>query len=245
MNKLILASSKSKDRLSFWKQGLEGFVGTTLLIDSLGRLQDDVVRTKPEVLLLDFDLLGLDSFNGLNGVVNLRRLCAETKIIVLSDELSEGVEWELLKAGVRGCCRNDIKPEFLNQVVIAVQQGELWMRRALTGRLIDELGKTTSKNKAYRASLGILNKLTQREYDIAVRVGKGQSNKQIAQSCAITERTVKAHLTEVYLKLGVTDRLNLALAISAEDRAGFVNSDNVLIAGFAQPAPSRLRRIDG
>jgi two-component system NarL family response regulator len=99
-----------------------------------------------------------------------------------------------------------------------VQQGELWIRRTLTCRLIDELGKTSAKNKAYRTSLGMLNKLTQREYDIAVRVGNGESNKQIANACAITERTVKAHLTEVFLKLGVTDRLNLALVLSADER---------------------------
>jgi DNA-binding NarL/FixJ family response regulator len=141
----------------------------------------------------------------------------------------------MLKAGVRGCCRNDINPKLLEHVVMAIQQGELWIRRTLTCRLIDELGKTTSKNKAYRASIGLLNHLTQREYDIAVRVGNGDSNRQIAQSCAISERTVKAHLTEVYLKLGVTDRLNLALVLSADNRNGLANSDSPLSGSHAQP----------
>lgn len=217
---LILACSNNKDRLSTWKQSLNGYVVTTLLITKLDPLWDDVVRIKPEVLLLDFGLPGL---NNIYGISNLRRLCTETKIIVLGSAISEGMEWELLQAGVRGCCRNDITPLVLNQIVTAVQQGELWIRRTLTCRLIDELGKTTSKNKAYRASLGLLNKLTQREFDIAMCVGNGQSNKQIAQSCAITERTVKAHLTEVYLKLGVSDRLNLALALTSDNRNGHAN----------------------
>lgn len=219
MINLILASS-NENRLALWKRGLKDFVSNTLIIDRLDTLRDDVVRIKPQVLLLDFDLLGS------NGVVDLRRLCVETKTIIMSGDISEDLEWELLKAGIRGCCRNDIKPQLLKQVVVAVQDGELWVRRTLTCRLVDELGKTTSKNKAYRATLGLLNTLTQREYDIAVRVGNGESNKLIALSCEITERTVKAHLTEIYLKLGVTDRLNLALALSADNRSALANSDS-------------------
>jgi len=212
MNNLILASS-CQNRLASWKLGLDGFVSTSLVIEGLGTLRDDVVQVKPKVLLLDFDLLGS------NGASGLRNICAETKTIVIGGAISEDMEWELLKAGVRGCCQTDINPGFLRQVVEAVQQGELWIRRTLTCRLIDELGRSTAKNRAYRSSLSSLNKLTQREYDIAVRVGNGESNKQIAHSCGITERTVKAHLTEVFIKLGVTDRLNLALVLSADDRS--------------------------
>jgi DNA-binding NarL/FixJ family response regulator len=64
-----------------------------------------------------------------------------------------------------------------------------------------------------------------------VRVGNGESNKQIAMACNITERTVKAHLTEIFLKLGVTDRLNLALSLSADNRSTFVDSDIPLKGG--------------
>lgn len=202
-----------------------------LIINGLSALRHVVAIVKPQILLLDLDLLGLD---GSTEIVNLRKLSSDTRIVILTGDITEEMEWELLKAGMRGCCRYDIKPELLCNVVTAVQKGELWVRRTLTCRLIDELGKTTSKYKTYRASLGLLNKLTQREYDIAVRVGNGQSNKQIAQACAITERTVKAHLTEVYLKLGVTDRLNLALVLSADERGGSVHSEMPLSASLIQ-----------
>jgi two-component system NarL family response regulator len=127
------------------------------------------------------------------------------------------MEWELLKAGVRGCCQRKLDSKLLKQVVIAVQQGELWIRRTLTSRIVAELGEITSKNKAYRESNELLNKLTLREYDIAFHVGQGLSNKEIAQSCAITERTVKAHLSEIFNKLGISDRINLALIISSDN----------------------------
>jgi two-component system NarL family response regulator len=212
-NNLIIASPCREKNFS-WRQGLNGFVNTFILTDRLDMLWDDVVRIKPEIVLLDFDLLKL---NGLNGAAILNKLCIETKVIILSGDISENLEWELYMAGVRGCCQRNVKPEYLNQVVMAIQNGELWMRRSLTRRLGDELGKTTSKNKAYRDIPGLLHNLTPREHGIAKCVGNGESNKQIAQSCAITERTVKAHLTEIYLKLGIADRLNLALIISADD----------------------------
>lgn len=217
-NKLILAS-ESQSRLDAWNEGVSGFEVTPIIIDRLlierlDSLRNIITQVKPEVLLLDFELLGLNASNGSAG---LRRLCTETKTIIMTGDISEDLEWELLTAGVRGLCQSDIQPKFLKQVVLAVQQGELWIRRKLACRLIDELGKTTSKNKAYRATLGLLNKLTQREYDIAVRVGNGESNKQIALACEITERTVKAHLTEIYLKLEITDRVNLALILSADN----------------------------
>jgi two-component system NarL family response regulator len=237
-NNLILASS-NPDRLNSWKEGLGDYSTTSLIIDRsiidrLDKLRDEVVRIKPEVLLLDYDLLGL---NASNGSASLRRLCSVTKTIIMTDDISENVEWDLVKAGVRGCCQNDIPQKFLKQAVMAVQQGELWIRRSLACRLIDELGKTTSKNKAYRATLGLLNKLTQREYDIAVRVGNGENNKQIAQACGITERTVKAHLTEIYQKLEITDRVNLALVLSSDYGDGLIDLDISLNSRLEQPPP--------
>ncbi|MBU1424391.1 MAG: LuxR C-terminal-related transcriptional regulator [Gammaproteobacteria bacterium] len=223
-NNLMIAGS-CQDRLGSWKQELSDLVGTTTVIDSLGTLRDDVMQVKPKVLLLDYELLRSDD------VVSLGQISAATKTIIIGCDISEEDEWLLLKAGVRGCCRCDVEPKLLRQVVMAVHQGELWIRRTLTCRLIDELGRATAKNKVYRESLGMLNKLTQREYDIAVRVGNGESNKVIAKACGITERTVKAHLTEVFIKLGVTDRLNLALVLSADERAAVRKSPGVPIMG--------------
>jgi len=223
MNDLILAGMNS-ERLVSWKRVLGNFVIRTLLIDGMDKLLKEVEVSKPQVVLLDFDMIEM---NVSNSAAILRRLCADVNTIIIANgEMSEDMEWELLKTGVRGCCKNEAHPKFLGQVVNAVQQGELWIRRSLTRRLVDELGKSSAKNKSYRAALSSLNKLTPREYDIAVRVGNGETNKQIALACSITERTVKAHLTEIFMKLGVTDRLNLALVLSADNRNSSPNSVN-------------------
>jgi len=223
MKNNLMIAGPNKERIMSWMAEQKRFAKISVITEKLNILLDDVMRIKPEVLLLDFELF---KFNGSNGIAQLRKLCLETKTVVLSGAISEDVEWNLFKAGARGCCRNDIEPDLLYQVVMAVSQGELWIRRSLACRLVDELGKTTSKSKAYQATVGLLSNLTQREYEIAVRIGNGENNKQIAKSFGITERTVKSHLTGVYHKLGVTDRLNLALIISASDF--YQQQDNAL-----------------
>ena len=183
MKRNLIIAGPNRQRNLFWQQRLDGLVKTCITSDKLEMLGDDIARIRPVVFLLDFDLLKLDS---LNAATYLNRLCTETKVIILSGDISEDLEWELFMAGVRGYCKNSIRPKFLKKAVIAVQQGELWMRRSLTSRLTDELGKTTSINKDNCAKTVLLNNLTQREYDIATCVGNGESNKRIAHSCAIT-----------------------------------------------------------
>lgn len=212
---LVLASS-CQDRLARWEQGLRDLARTSQMVCGFDALKDTFSRSNPQLLLLDHALPGLD---GANGTAHLKRLRPETRIIISGDSLSDEAEWELFKVGVRGCCRNDIDPQFLKGIIVAVQQGELWIRRTLTYRLLDELKSVaTGKHRAYRAHLGMLDTLTQREYEIAVRAGNGENNKQIAEGLEITERTVKAHLTEIFRKLGISDRLKLVLILSGDER---------------------------
>ena len=230
MHNLVIASI-NEDKLISCKTKLDGFVVTAIATDRLDRVWDCVLGVKPEVLLLDMDLIRLQSSNS---VFNLRKLCAETKTIIVCGAISEVTEWELIKAGVRGCYKDGSDSKILKKVVTAVLSGELWIRRSLTARLVDELGKTTSKNKAYRASLGLLNKLSQREFDIAVLVSDGYSNKQIAESCSISESTVKFHLSEIFRKLEVDNRLNLALVLSADNTSTIKNTDTDSAGKLAQ-----------
>jgi DNA-binding NarL/FixJ family response regulator len=174
-------------------------------------VRGELVRIKPKILLLDLDLPKLD---GPNGILGLMKLNPETRVIILSGMLSDEIEWSLFRTGVRGCCRVDIEPGQLQNVVQAVQQGELWIRRTLSWHLLNELVMITQeKNKIKQAVGELLANLTRREYEIATLVGNGESNKQIARRLDITERTVKAHLTEVFRKLDVGDRLKLALIV--------------------------------
>ena len=213
---MILIASSSSDMLARWEQALQGS-NVILTVRRLDSLREGLVRVVPQVLLLDFDLPGLD---GPKGVAGLRKANPATKIIALTGVVSDEMELALFKAGVRGCCRSDIDPQLLKRVVAAVQQGELWIRRSITPRLLDELGaQLRDETRTTHVVAGRLAGLTLREREIAELIGNGESNKQIARRLFITERTVKAHLTGIFRKLGIGDRLSLALRVSARREA--------------------------
>lgn len=228
----VLLASVYNERLLCWGKGLEGSVEAVYL-KNLADLRVELKRVQPDVLLLDYDLPGLE---GVQGVVGLRKLSKDTKIVMLSEPISDDEEWNFFRAGVRGCCRNEINSQSLKTLVKAIQQGELWIKRTLTHRLLDQLSNSINNKdnkESDRSCLGLLSSLTRREYEISLQVRNGGSNKQIAQSLEITERTVKAHLTGIYRKLGVVDRLKLAIVLSGDKRQARrdTSSRKVLNAG--------------
>ena len=205
---LILLASSNKEILLRWEQGLFGF-SPMYFSHNFVSLTEKLVKLKPNILLLDYELPGLENQQSILELISLRR---EIKIVVFSPKLSDEIEWRLFKAGVRGCCQNNMQAEQIQRVINVVLQGELWIRRTLTNQILNELVNVThEKNRIERAVNDLLENLTRREYEIAMLVGRGESNKRIAQQLAITERTVKAHLTEIFRKLHISDRIKLAL----------------------------------
>lgn len=184
----------------------------TLTVPDYHAMIKALLQIRPDILVLDADLADL---KGVKGIAALRSLNVPTRIVILSRPLSEDAELELFKlGGVHGCCSCEISGADLRRAVAAVQAGEFWMRRSLTSRMLEEL-----KNSALLAARNrhlprnSMPELTQREREIAALVGRGNCNKQIARRLEISERTVKAHLTEIFRKLGISDRLSLALRI--------------------------------
>ncbi|MGO8755030.1 MAG: LuxR C-terminal-related transcriptional regulator [Gallionellaceae bacterium] len=197
---MILLASSSPDIIARSKQGMRDFIQVSC-VNNLDSLRNDLVRLNPPILLLDH---GLPKLGGSEGVADLMRLSPETKIIILSNVISEEAEWELFKAGARGCCQKDIDAKQLKNLITAVQQGELWIRRSLTFRVLEEFGAIASEKKEIKqAASDLLANLSQREQEIALLAGGGDNNKQIAQRLAISEQTVRAHLSEVFRKLNI------------------------------------------
>ncbi len=184
-------------------------------VADFGSMKEALIHVKPRIVFLDFQL---PNFGGHNGIAALLRLHRDLKIIVLSDPLSDDMELGLFKAGARGCSRRDIDAKQVRSIFMAVQQGELWMRRTLMLRLLDELSIQPRLDVPPKRAVGTgLVELTLREREIAALIGDGNSNKHIARRLDITERTVKSHLTEIFRKLGITDRLMLALRVMGNE----------------------------
>ena len=209
---MILIASALPEILMNWEHALDGMAGI-LTVRQFESLKAGLARIGPRVLLLDLELPGLDSSRG---IAALRGISSTTKIIVFSQTPSDEMEVALFKLGIRGCAPLDTEPQMLKRIVVAIEQGELWIRRSIMPRLLDDLAaRLNQESGSVHAAGDQLALLTEREREIVKLIGSGESNKQIARELCITERTVKAHLTGIFRKLGVADRVRLALRVAS------------------------------
>ncbi|MBP7953882.1 MAG: response regulator transcription factor [Nitrosomonas sp.] len=179
--------------------------------DTFSALKKNLQQLNPQLILIDYELPG---FIGYQSIQELLAISKQIKIVLFGPNLSDETEWDFFKAGIKGYCPDKASAEQINKVINAILQGELWIRRTLTHRILDELIKTTHEKKRIKQSIqDAIASLTHRENEIALLVAQGESNKNIAHQLAITERTVKAHLTEIFKKMRVTDRVKVALII--------------------------------
>jgi len=210
---IILASASKKIRQQ-WIRGLPNRFSLVEVADQTTLLQS-AAAYKPSVILLDH---GLPELGGINGITTLNQLFPSTRIILFSNNLDDKGIIRALKAGASGYCPRDIDSDLLNKAIKVVQNGEIWVGRRIIHALLKELSSPTTSQHPNTESWGYLMDrlmcLSPRELQVAEMVGNGALNKQIAFGMSITERTVKAHLTSIFRKLNVSDRLQLALVVS-------------------------------
>ena len=123
----------------------------------------------------------------------------------------EAKAFELLKAGSQGYCHINAVSGQLREIALVVEHGGLWMPPGLVQRF---LAISTRVIPAALPAVPELNDLTSRELMVAEQVAHGASNREIAHALEITERTVKAHISAIFEKLGVRDRVQLALKVN-------------------------------
>ena len=205
---MILLASRTGTVRRRWRAGLKGI--TVQEAADPRRLEALLSDRAPVVVIVDTSMFGA---RGVAEVASLQRLSPASRFIVAAAQPAEREGIAAFRAGARGYCHRELDPALLAKAVEVVQKGEIWAGRALVARLIDELGTRTRTHP--RAENGArVGGLTSREREIASLVAGGASNKEIAARLNVTERTVKAHLTAIFRKLGVTDRLRLALYLN-------------------------------
>lgn len=156
----------------------------------------------------------LRSGESLDTVLPRQPLGAGQLLVVLADEPDESVVSEALAQGASGCCNTHAAPEVLRQVALVVENGGLWIGQSLLQRLVGGTSHLLAQRQPEKRSDDCLDLLSERESQVARLVAGGASNKEIAGQLFITERTVKAHLSAVFEKLGLRDRLQLSLKIN-------------------------------
>lgn len=134
-------------------------------------------------------------------------------LLIATNTLPDDAEgMRLLGSGVRGYCHAAAPAALLQQVLNVVSAGEIWAGRTLVQHLLATVRQIPVPAGANPA--GALAKLSEREQDVARLAAQGAANKEIARQLGITERTVKAHLSAAFEKLGVADRVQLTLKIN-------------------------------
>lgn len=133
--------------------------------------------------------------------------------VVLADIPDDEQALACFAAGARGYCNTHAVPDLLRQVADVVAQGGLWIGETLMQRLLRGTTQLLSAQPpAAKVAWGTT--LTKREREVAQAVAAGASNKEVARQFNITERTVKAHVGAILEKLGVRDRLQLAIIVN-------------------------------
>lgn len=143
----------------------------------------------------------------------LRKLAPACKIFLLSDQPSEEEGMAFLKLGIVGYGNTYIAPKRLSEAIRIIAGGGVWLGQKIIQQLI--LKAYVSEQEHHEQQLEQkLKALTPTEHKVAGLVARGQTNLEIAADLNMAERTVKAHLTAIYEKLSVSNRLSLALLIN-------------------------------
>lgn len=143
------------------------------------------------------------------GWVSQVRAQSRQPIVVLSNVPEDAQGMAVLAAGAAGYCSALSLPAVLRQVASVVEHGGVWVGPQLMRRFMQNLAARSNG-----APQPVLDLLSLRERQVAEAVSHGSTNKEIARTMGITERTVKAHLSAAFEKLGVRDRMHLSLLIN-------------------------------
>jgi len=163
-------------------------------------------KANPDVLLLDLNMRresGLDVMRGLNGAAH------DLRVLLLTSSISSAEMLEALHMGVSGIVMKRAASHLLFKGIRAVMAGQYWIDRDSVACLVQALNNAPSRESAARSSNAF--GLTEREVQILSAIVDGYTNKDMAKKLSISEQTVKHHLTRIFGKARVSNRLELAL----------------------------------
>jgi DNA-binding NarL/FixJ family response regulator len=164
-----------------------------------------VQREQPDVVLLELAVVSSGDFGFLNDLM----AAAQAKILILTASQDAELQRRAVRLGARGLLSKDISEEVFTKAVQRVHAGEVWLDRSTTAAVFDELAR--AKNAPMSADEAKIETLTNREREVIKAVGEGLKNKQIGARLFISDVTVRHHLTSIFGKLGVSDRLELVI----------------------------------
>lgn len=178
----------------------------TKKVELLNRIKEILPNS---AIIFDFKMADKSSIIICDAIeaLNLLVISSDFKILVLEDYPTYEQAIFLLSKGIKGYGNSYIHYKILLDILQTIESGKIW----LSNELVQEMIKNITSSNKKRNSL--LEKLTEREFEVSLLISEGRSNQEIALSLNISERTVKNHISHIFEKLNIDDRLSLALLL--------------------------------
>jgi two-component system nitrate/nitrite response regulator NarL len=163
-------------------------------------------QRQPDILLVDF---ALSQRFELKALSESARELPSTRIVVTVAAIEKAHLVEAFRLGAHGIVLKRSTSHILLKSIRSVMAGQYWLERESVGVLVEALRESLTHSNGTKSPKDY--GLTRREVDIITKIASGRSNKEVGEEFAISERTVKHHLTNIFGKVGVSSRLQLAL----------------------------------
>ncbi len=164
-------------------------------------------RTRPDVVLMDIRMPGMDGLDATGAICGDERLSA-TKVLVLTTFALDEYVYEALRAGASGFLLKDTPPRLLLEAITAVADGDALISPVMTKRLIADLLRRPTPRPG---EPGRLDVLSEREREVLAEVARGRTNAEIGEALCMSPLTAKTHVSRILGKLNARDRVQLVV----------------------------------
>lgn len=167
---------------------------------------------QPDVVLMDIRMPGMD---GLEAIEQIHRSWPQVAVVILTTYTDDEAVLRGLQAGARGYLLKEASAETLFHAIRTAARGELLLQPEIIARVLAQTRRSERASSSGRLPGDVPVELTERERAILSAVARGERSKEIARRLGVSERTVKAHLTNIYTKLNVDSRASaVAIAVA-------------------------------